>query len=268
MATIIEQLQSILDKDTNAKLKAAVALHPELLVDDAFAARIVDIYNGAPEEIAAAAASTVTAPVTTPAAAHTPTVPGTASAAAVPVITGAATTTNNNSEILTALNGLKSSMETKFANVVTKDQIPELGRQMRTQAIKDAHLTMQIETLHRQTFGTDLNLDTVGKFIDDQKAAGVTYPDVKAAYLAMPDVSKKIEDDRVEKRVTEQVKQRESAATVPGQTTSVSLSPAQQVMAKAKTNGSGGDKTNLQKAIDALAARERSREAGGSEVVQ
>src|ERR1700690_1102821 len=122
MATIIEQLQALLDKDTSAKLKAAVALHPELLVDDAFAARIMDIYNGAPEEVAAAATTAPAAPASapvTPAAVHTPTVPTTATAAPVVAAPASTTTTNNNSEILQALSSLKSSMDTKLANVIT-----------------------------------------------------------------------------------------------------------------------------------------------------
>src|ERR1700690_3213014 len=271
MATIIEQLQALLDKDTSAKLKAAVALHPELLVDDAFAALIMDIYNGAPEEVAAAATTTTaaaaSAPVTT-AAVHTPTVPTTATAAPVVVAPASTTTTSNNSEILAALNGLKSTMEANFKNVVTKEQLPELGQQMTSNAIRQAHLTMQVENMHRQTFGTDLDLDTVAKFIADEKAAGRTYHDVKAAYLAMPDVSAKMDEARISKKVDEQVKQKLSAATVPGQTTSVSLSAAQQVMAKSKADANGaGGKTRIQEAIDKLAARERARESGG-EMVQ
>src|ERR1700721_629039 len=135
MATIIEQLQSILDKDTNVKVKEALQKRPDLVIDDALASHLVSIFDGAPAEVAAATTNTTATPATTTAAVHTPTVPSTASSAAAPVTPApsSTTTTNNNSEILTALAGLKSTMETNFKNVITKEQLPELGRELRTQ---------------------------------------------------------------------------------------------------------------------------------------
>jgi len=55
------------------------------------------------------------------------------------------------------------------------------------------------------------------------------------------------------------VKQKTSGATVPGQTTSSALSPAQQVMAKAKAATNNDGKSSVQAAIDKLAAIEAGR---------
>ena len=261
MATIIEQLQTLLSKEGNAELNAALRKRPELLTDDAFAAKILSIYDGAPEVAAAAVVDPAAV-----AAVHVPAVPNTAVAA--PVVVATPPPAGNNDSILAAINGLKSSMdgfrtttEATLKNVVTVDKLPELGRQLRSQAIQDAHLTMKIEALNKQTFGEDLDLAKLGTFIEDQKKAGTNYPDVEKAYLAM--VGDKLTEITIAKKVDEGVKQKLSAATVPGQTTSAALSPAQQVLAKerAKTSATSGEGSSLQKAIAALEQRDRANGA-------
>jgi hypothetical protein len=270
MATILERLQSILDEDTNVKLKEAVKAHPELLVDDAFASNILSIYEGSPAS--ASGSATTTEPVTTVAAAtHTPTVPSAATTTAA-AQTVTSSTAGNNDSILAAIQGLKSSMdgfrtttEATLKNVVTVDKLPELGRQLRSQAIRDAHLTMKIEQLNKTTFGEDLDLTKLGTFIEDQKKAGTVYPDVEKAYLAM--VGDKLTDITIAKKVDEGVKQGLSAATVPGQTTSAALSASQQVIAKQKAAAANNNGTgdNVSRAIAALEQRDR---ANGSAQVQ
>jgi hypothetical protein len=268
MATIIEQLQGLLSKEGNAELNAALRKRPELLTDDAFAAKIISIYDGAPE--VAASATTTETPVTTTTVTHTPTVPSAAATTAA-AQTVTSSTAGNNDSILAAIQGLKSSMdgfrtttEATLKNVVTVDKLPELGRQLRSQAIQDAHLTMKIEQLNKTTFGEDLDLTKLGTFIEDQKKAGTVYPDVEKAYLAM--VGDKLTEITIAKKVDEGVKQKLSAATVPGQTTSAALSPSQQVIAKQKAAAQGnGAGDNVSRAIAALEQRDR---ANGSAQVQ
>ncbi|HKN69974.1 MAG TPA: hypothetical protein VJX30_03020 [Terriglobales bacterium] len=240
-------------------VQATLTANPRLIAEDKFMTDLFGIYKGVEtgEPVSVIEPVPVVAPVV--AAVHTPAVPSTASAAPAPVVAAPAPASDSKA-ILDALNGLKSTMETNFKNVVTLDKLPELGRQLRTQAIQDAHLTMKIENLHRATFGEDLDLEKVGKFIDDQKKLGTTYPDVEKAYLAMPDVSAKMQDAIVNKKVDEQVKQKLSAATVPGQTTSVALSPAMQVLAKQRAAQKTQEGSSLERAIAELAKRDQGRD--------
>jgi len=263
--SVIEQLKEM-DADLAAKIDAVVARHPKLAVDDRQMTELFSIYLGADEPATtttpAATIATETPAATTTTATHTPAVPSSAATTSTPAATVAATTTSSTADskaILDALNGLKSTMESKFKDVVTKADLPTLQGQMLESSIRNAHKTFKIEALHKQTFGEELDLEKLGAFIGEQKKAGIAYPDIEKAYMAM--VSDKMNEKVIEQKVAEGVKQKLSAATVPGQTTSTSLSPAQQVMAKAKKEQAAEGGSRLQNLIDRASAIERARES-------
>ena len=281
--TILERLQAILDADTNTKLKAAVQKHPELLVDDAFAASVVSIFElgGSSDGDGNDAGSGAGAGTGTGTATHTAALPSAAgtSSAAQPVI--AESSTNSNAAILAALTGIKTSltsMEDKFKNVVTKDQIPVLGAQLVNDAI--AHSLRQADELStiRETFHAEFpDKKWDKKAFEDFVLANQTETEDPAthakikrnkfstltdAYDAM--VGKDRMAAEIAKGVADGVKQKMSGATVPGQTTSTALSAAQQVMAKAKKDQAAEGGSRLQNLIERASQLEKARESSGA----
>jgi hypothetical protein len=265
--TAYEQLLDLLgdDPDTKSKVQAKLTANPCLIAEDKFMTDLFGIYKG----VESGEPTTTTVPAAaaaTTAAVHTPTVPGTASAAAT--TTAAPTTATPSADsaaILAALNSLKTSVDDRLKNVITKDEVNTLGanliNQAATQALRQADEIFTIRDTYRREFNKDFDRPAFEKFVTDA-VDPVTkrnrYATLTDAFNAM------VAQDRVKaeiaKGVAEGVKQVESARTVPGQTTSTALSPAQQVMAKAKAATNSEGKTATQAAIDKLAALERSRE--------
>ncbi len=255
--TIIEQLSELLDADGKAKLQAVLAANPKVAVDDRRMGELFGLYMGEGMDEPATTTAATSAATT-----HTPVVPNTTNAATTTTTAAAApvtTSSNDFKTVLDALNGLKTSMETKLGNVITKDQIPELSKNLRTQTIRDAHLTFKIEAAHKAMFNEDLDLDKVGTFITEQGKLGIQYPDVEKAYTAM--MAEKLTEMKIAKGIEDGVKQKTSGSTVPAQTTSSALSPAQQINAKAKKDQSEAGGTRLQSLIERAKQLENSRES-------
>jgi hypothetical protein len=160
------------------------------------------------------------------------------------------------------------SIDDRFKNVVTMDKINELGAnvvgQAATQALRQADEIFTIRDTHRREFNEDWNRAEFEKFVTDNQDPATKrnrYPTLTDAYNAM--VAEKRIAAKIATGIADGVKQKTSGATVPGQTTSSALSPAQQVMAKAKAaaTGNADGKSNIQSAIDRLAAMEAARGA-------
>jgi hypothetical protein len=271
--SILERLQAILDADTNTKLKAAVMAHPELLVDDAFAANLIGIYeDGAGSGDGSAATTTAdsvaaASTTTTTTATHTAALPSAATTTSTPAATTSTTTSTNdgNAAILAALTALKTTMDTKLANVITKDQLPSLAQEVETRSLRKANELAVIRETHLAEFGKPLDSAAFEKFVLDAQDPDTKrnkYATLTDAFNAM--VATDRETTKVNKLVADQVKQKLSGTTVPGQTTSTSLSPAQQVMAKAKKDAAAEGGSRLQNLIARAEAIDKARADSGT----
>jgi hypothetical protein len=266
MATksVIERLQEILDADGNDKLKTALKSRPELLVDDAFATSLVKLYD----EGATAADGTVDGSVAA-STAHTTTLPSAASTTAAATTASTTSSTSDSAAVLAALNGLKTSIDERFKNVVTMDKVNELGagliNQAATQALRQADEIFTIRDTHQREFGEPFDRTAFEKFITDNQDPTTKrnkYSTLTDAYNAM--VSEKRIAAQIKKGVDDGVKQKLSSTTVPAQTTSAGLSPAQQVMAKAKKDSAAAGGSQLQSLIAKAEALDRSRQDAGA----
>lgn len=267
--TIIEQLSELLDADGKAKLQSALAANPQLAVDDRRMGELFSIYMGVEEGVTgvtdpdpnAAAASSAT---------HTASLPSAASTTAAAATTASTTSsTNDSAAVLAALNGLKSSIDERFKNVVTMDKVNELGAglisQAATQALRQADEIFTIRDTHQREFGEPFDRAFFEKFITDAQDPTTKrnkYATLTDAYNAM--VSEKRVQSQIAKGVEEGVKQKLSSATVPGQTTSAGLSPAQQVMAKSKKDAAAAGGSQLQSLIARAEALDRSKQDAGA----
>ena len=274
MASVLEQLLSVLTPEEQAIVKAK--LKPELVARDKKEDELFGYWT------AIDSGTVVEEPVVVPPVAtviHTPVVPSaaTTTAAAQPVVaTAAAAPSADQSALLAALNGLKASMdglktstESKLANVITKDQLPTLSAEIYGRSIQLADETFELKAEHKANFSEPLDLQKLAEFNAEARKAGTVYPNMRAAYNAM--YADKLSDKKVEAKVAEQVKQKLSAASVPGQTTSSALSPQQQVMAKARAKaaegGNGGAGNMTQDIIARAQALTRAREESNSSAV-
>ena len=215
-------------------------------------------------ELETPAASTSTA-------AHVPAVPTTASAAATSTTTtpGASTTSPDTAVILNKLTALESSLDSRL-EAKLKDYIPaaKLGdyrEELLTLAIKSADDYATVRESHRAEFNELLDRTAFEKFVADQKAANISFRSMSEAHdVFVKDkrvaASAAAEKAKIDAAVAEALKQARSAGTVPGQTQSVAMSAAQQVLAKARSTAAGGNgETNAMKVARQLEELERNR---------
>ena len=271
MASVLEDLMAVLTPEERAIVQAKI--DPKLVArdkkNDELFGYWTAIDSGTTTETPAAATTT---PATTET--HTPALPSAAATTTTPAVTTTpAASAVDNSAILAALTSLKSSIDDRFKNVLTMDKVNEMGanlvNQAATQALKQADEIFTIRDTHQREFSEPFDRAVFEKFVTD--AADPTtkrnrYATLTDAYNAM--VSEKRVNAKIAKGIADGTKQVNSGRDVPGQTTSTALSPAQQVMAKARSESAGGGKTNLQKAIDQLEIRDRANRDNGSAAVQ
>src|ERR1700722_285671 len=199
--TLSEELLALLDADTQAKVKAALAAKPELMVRDLKGKELLDLYDGVSDDT-----TTVTTTAT-----HTPTLPSSASTTAAGTTTvasnGTATTgaAGELAVVLARLESLKTDINTTI-DAKLKDYIPaaKLGdyrTELLTLAIKSADDYASVRESHRAEFSEPLDRTAFEKFVADQKAANVGYPSMSAAHDAF------VKDKRVTAAAT--AKQRE-----------------------------------------------------------
>ena len=260
--TITEQLMALLSPEEQAVLRAKIDANPTLVAQDKKSAEIYSIYAGEIDEPAApvvAAPATVTPAATTPSATAAPTAPSASTAGAE-----FAALTAKLDTLSATLTGQLDQIKKDFVPV---SELPKYRADMLAASIKAADDIMQVRFAHRNEFGTDLDRDAFEKFVNEQQAAGVRFKDMKSAHDTF--VADKRVANTVATQVAEQVKQKMSAATVPGQTQTVALSPAQQVLKKAREGAKGGDgKSNAMVAAAKLAQLQRAREEGDAGTVQ
>jgi hypothetical protein len=256
--TITEQLLALLPENERAALKAKLDANPKLVAQDAKTTEIYSIYQG--EEVET---ETVPTPTPTPVVAvPTPTPTPTPTPAPVAAAGG-------NDAILAELRNLSSSIDGKLAALESKfvpaAKLPEYRGEITAIAIKAADDMAQIRESHRAEFNKALDRDAFEKYVLEQQTAGTKFKDLHQAHDMF--VTKERTAADVAKQVEEQVKQKRSADTAPGQTQSIGLSPAQAVMKKARESRNGGDgKSNAMAAAERLAQLERGRDE--SSVVQ
>lgn len=261
MASVLEQLMSVLSPEEQTIVRAK--LDPKLVAQDKKNDELFGYWTG----IENGTAITEPASTTTTTETHVAALPSSAATTVAPVVTAPSTSSVDSAAILASLNGLKASIDERFKNVVTMDKVNELGANLlneaTSRALRQADEISLIRETNRKEFGKELDRTAFEKFVTDNQDPTTKrnkYATLTDAYDAM--VAQERVTAQIAKGVAEGVKQVTSAATVPGQSTSTALSPAQQVMAKSRAAASNGDgKTGVQAAIDRLAALERSREA-------
>ena len=256
--TITEQLLALLSDSERAALKAKLDANPTLVAQDKKAAEIYSIYQGEEVETETAPVVTETKPVVETKPAVTETKPAAAPAAA-----------GGNDAILNELRNLSASIDGKLENFrkefIPAAELPKYRGEITAIAIKAADDMAQIRESHRAEFNKPLDRDAFEKFVTEQQTAGTKFKDLHQAHDMF--VAKERTDAEVSKRVDEQVKQKRSADTAPGQTQSIGLSPAQAVLKKARESRTGGDgKSTAMAAAEKLAQLERGRDE--SAVVQ
>ena len=263
MASVLEQLMAVLSPEERAIVQSKI--DPKLVAQDKKNDELFGYWTGIENGTAIVDPPATVTPPAAAAATHTPTVPNTSTAAAS---VSTAPPSTDSAAILSALNSLKLSIDDRFKNVVTMDKINELGAnvvgQAAPQALRQADEIFTIRDTHRREFNEDWNRAEFEKFVTDNQDPATKrnrYPTLTDAYNAM--VAEKRIAAKIATGIADGVKQKTSGATVPGQTTSSALSPAQQVMAKAKAaaTGNADGKSNIQSAIDRLAAMEAARGA-------
>lgn len=266
--TLSEDLLALLDPETQAKVKAAFASKPELMVRDLKGKELLDLYDGVVDD------ATTTTTIT---ATHTPTLPSSATTTATgttTVASGSTTTTGAAGElaaVLARLDSLKTDLtatiDTKLKDYIPAAKLGEYRTELLTLAIKSADDYAGVRESHRAEFNEPLDRSAFEKFVADQKAANVNFPSMSAAHdVFVKDkratAAAEAEKSRTAAAIAEAKKTWESGARVPGQTQATGLSPAQQVIAKAKAAANGGSgETNAMKVARQLEAMERQRES-------
>lgn len=139
----------------------------------------------------------------------------------------------------------------------TKDDATKARPEILAASLKLSDDYAEIRETHREEFGERLNRPEFEKFVEGARGR---YPSLKDAHDAF--VNEKRIEVRVKKGVEEAVKQKTSSATVPAQTTSAALSPAQEIIRKAKAEGNGGNgETNVSRAAARLTKLMHERES-------
>ncbi len=247
--TLSEDLLALLDADTQTKVRAALAANPALVARDMRSNELYETFEGLTHE------------ETPPAAAYVPVVPTPAVAAATvpPVAAGNA---DSMAKVLSELQGLKATIDTKLKEYVPMSKVQEFRDDIATIATKAADQYSRVRESHRAEFNEPIDTDAFEKFVVDERTAGRRYVNLSAAHdvfvkdkrvtasAAAKEADKVARAAEIAAAVKEALKQQASGATVPGQTQSVAASPAQQVVAKAKAaaNGGGADSAALRAA--------------------
>ena len=247
MATALELLNSMLDDSDKAQFTAIMSKNPKLAEKIGTGVQFLMDYAEPGREEPPAAKPAAAAPATIPAAA----------ASATPA--AAATAASASSD----LDKLLAAMDTKLAefkkDLVSAADLPKYRTEMTASSIKSAHQVMRIEMTHKQEFGEDLDLEALDKYANEHPG----HKSITEVYDAM--VAQKRMDKKIADGIAAGIKQQKSQQTVPAQTTSSALSPAQEIIRKAKATDAGSGESNVSRAAAKLAQLQRAREGVGSE---
>jgi hypothetical protein len=240
--TLSDDLLALLDADTQTKVRAAMAANPSFVARDMRSSELFETFEGLTRE------EEVHTP---PAAAHVPVAPVAASSAS-----GNA---DSLAKVLSELQGLKTTLDTRLKEYVPMSKVQDFRDEIATIATKSADQYARVRENHRAEFGEPIDTDAFEKFIITEREANRRYPNMAAAHdvyvkdkrvaasAAAREADKAARAAEIAAGIEAGLKQRASGASVPGQTTSVAASPAQQVIAKAKAaaNGGGADSAAL-----------------------
>lgn len=185
-----------------------------------------------------------------------------ADAAAAAATKAAASSSTGVSADLAAIENLfETKLLPKLAEkFISLDKLPEYRRSILADAIQLSDQYAAIRESHRAEFGEVLKQEDFEKYVSDQTKAGAKFATLTTAYDQF------IQEKRVEKRIADGVakgiKQKTSAATVPGQTPASGMAPAraQIVKARAAATTSGDGKSSMESAVARLRALNTSRE--------
>lgn len=244
--TILEELEALVGKEAATKIAAKSDVMTRLQEGE----RLYRFYTGddEPEPVVPTPAPTPTV-VPTPAPSPSPT-------------PAAVTTTSDNKTILSELGTL---LDTRFKafeeRVVTMDKLPNLEGQVLTKALRLSHDIARIENNHEKEFGEQLDLDKFNAWYEEQKKTGANFGTVPKAYDVY--VQERRVEAKIKLGIEEGIKQKQSSTGVPAVTTSVALSPAQQVLHDARKTETTGE-SNAQKAARRLAELARSRDGSAA----
>jgi len=159
--------------------------------------------------------------------------------------------------LMDQLTGLKTSLDEKLKNVVTKGDLPKLGEELLGRAIKNAHLVARIERQHEKEFGEELNLDELNAYLQEQVKTGRSFKDMQEVY------DSKMGEKRTQKKIAdgiaEGLKQKRSADAVPGQSSPAGGSSAQEAIRKARGESGG----NVNDYVEKLKKIRENREGVG-----
>lgn len=179
-----------------------------------------------------------------------------AAAAATPPPAAAATTA---ASALTDLAAIEKMFDTKLEalkkDFVPTSALPGYRTEMTAASIKSAHQVMRIEMTHKQEFGEDLDLDALDKYATEHPG----HKSITEVYDAM--VGQKRMEKKIADGIADGLKLKKSGDTVPAQTTSSALSPAQEIIRKAKAETGNGGESNVSRAAARLANLMKNRES-------
>jgi hypothetical protein len=272
--TIIEEMLEGLSPDVKAAVQANVAAKPHLAVKDRQMAELFTIYMN--EEPAAAAVEPAAAAEPTPAKVepNIPTVPVHASATASPAADPNAIANNPVLAELARLNStVTSQLEAIKSTMVTKAEVPEFEKRILTLSIKTADDYSSVREAHRAEFGETLDRGAFEKFVTTSGTRWVSDPpDTPNGKTGLQKAHDQFVADRrvaatIKKGIDDGLKVKNSGAQVPGQTQATAMSPAQQVLAKAREGAKGGAGSNALAAAERMAAMVRQRDEGAAGTV-
>lgn len=252
--TILEELEALVGKDSAAKIAASSDIATRLTEGE----RLYRYYTGQADEDDDAA-SKAKADADKAAADKAAADKAEADRRAAAATTTTTTTAPDNRSILGELSNLLNTRFDEFKkSVVTVDQLPKLEGEVLTKALRLSHDVARIESNHEKEFNEQLDLDKFNTWYDEQKKTGAVYGSVSKAYDVW------VGDRRIEAKIAagiaEGLKAKLSSTSVPAQTTSESLSPAQQVLREARKTSATEGKSNAVKAAERLAQLQRERE--------
>jgi hypothetical protein len=276
--TIIEEMLEGLSPDVKAAVQANVAAKPHLAVKDRQMAELFTIYmNEEPAAAAVEPAKAAAEPVVPKVEPNIPTVPVHASATASPAADPNAIANNPILAKLAELNTtVTSQLEALKNNMVTKTDVPEFERRILTLTLRTGIDLNKVMSKHQAEFGESLDDAAFQKFVTEQAAAGVKFLsdpiDKQGGKSGLEKAHDQWVNDRrtaaqIQKGISEGLKVKTSGQQVPGQTQATAMSPAQQVLAKAREGAKGGAGSNALAAAERMAAMVRQRDEGSAGAV-
>jgi hypothetical protein len=247
MPTALDDLNSLLTPEEQAQFSTLLK-NPKFAEATATRAQFFKDYA----EFVEPSTKNPETPVVTPTPPAAPTAPTTPAAPAPTAVTPKTSATSDLSAISALLDTKLTELRKEF---VPAADVGKFRTEILSNAIKLSDDYASVREAHREEFGERLNRPEFEKFVAD---AGGRYPSMLDAHNAF--VNDKRIELRVKKGVEEGLKLKTSSTTVPAQTTATALSPAQEIIRKAKSAESGNGETNVSRAAARLSKLMKDRD--------